>query len=185
MEDSQIIALFFERSELAIYRLSQKYGAYCQHLASNILRSRADAEECVNDTYLAVWNTVPPLKPQSLAGYVCRIARNIAVTRYHSNTAAKRNSYYDTALEELEYCFASADSVEDSFDAKETAKLIDRFLLELEEDSRSMFVRRYYFAQSVGEIASSFGRSSHYVSVKLSRIRNKLKSYLEKEGVML
>ncbi len=185
MEDSKIIELFQKRSELAILQLSLKYGKLCKHMANNILKSQSDAEECVNDTYLVVWNTIPPQKPYSLAGYVCRVARNIAVTRYHQSTAAKRNSYYDTALDELEDCFASGESVEDSFDAKETAKLISSFLQSLEPNDRMMFVRRYYFSDAAADIAARLGKSSHYVSVRLSRIRERLKTYLKQEGVTL
>ena len=117
MEDSKIIALFFARSEQAIAELSNKYGGLCLHVADNILGNRSDAEECVNDAYLGAWNTIPPQKPNPLQSYICKIVRNIAITRYHSNTAAKRNSHYDVALEELEYCLFSPDTPEGTLQA--------------------------------------------------------------------
>ena len=105
MDDSKIIDLFYERSEQAIIELSKKYGAVCTRVANNILNNRQDTEECVNDAYLGAWNTIPPHHPNPLLSYVCRIVRNLAVNRYHANTAAKRNSSYDVALDELENCF--------------------------------------------------------------------------------
>ena len=101
MDDDRIIELFFERSEQAIVELSGKYGSVCSRIAQNILNDQLDSEECVNDAYLVVWNSIPPQRPDSLAGYVCSIVRNIALNKYHRNTAKKRNSVYDVALEEI------------------------------------------------------------------------------------
>ncbi len=185
LEDSKIVDLFLERSEHAIEALSEKYGALCFKLANNILNNRQDAEECVNDAYLGIWNSIPPHDPKPLVSYVCRIVRNCAVSRYHWLTAAKRNSIYDVALDELENCFATGGTVEEAFDARRTAVLIDRFLRALDRDSRVMFVRRYYYADSVSDIAKRLGTGSHQVSVRLYRIRVKLKKYLIREGVSL
>ena len=120
LDDRKIIELFFERSEQAIIELSKKYGSVCERVAFHILNNRQDTEECVNDAYLGVWNTIPPQEPDRLLSYVCRIVRNLAVKKYHKNTAAKRNSIYDVALDELENCFPSSVSVEAVFDANET-----------------------------------------------------------------
>ena len=128
MDDSKIIELFYERSEQAIIELSKKYGAVCTRVANNILNNRQDTEECVNDAYLGAWNTIPPQNPNPLLSYVCRIVRNLAVNRYHATTAAKRDSSYDVALDELENCFSAACSVEDELDAREVARIIDDFL---------------------------------------------------------
>ncbi len=185
LEDSKIIDLFFERSEDAISVLSDKYGALCEKLAVGILKNGRDAEECVNDTYLAVWNSIPPERPQRLISYVCRIARNIATAKYHSNTAEKRNSRYDVALDELEDCFASSESVEECCEANETARAINSFLMRLDSAERVMFVKRYFFAESVSDIAEHFGLTPHAVSVKLFRIRERLKKHLEREGIAL
>ena len=185
MDDRKIIELFRERSEQAIAELADKYGAVCSNIALHILNNRQDAEECVNDTYLGVWNTIPPQNPDPLISYVCRIARNLAIKRYHRNTAAKRNSIYDVALDELENCFPDSHSVEEAFDAAETARIIDAFLETLDRDSRVLFVRRYWYADSIGELAVLFQTGKHNVSVRLSRIREKLKQYLIREGVVL
>ncbi len=185
MDDSRIIELFFERSEQAVFELSEKYGQVCCKMAESILGDSRDAEECVNDAYLAVWNTVPPARPDPLLTYVCRIVRNQAIKRYHSNTAAKRNSAYDIALEEIAECFPSSSSAEEEFEALETSRLINCFLAELDRQSRVMFIRRYWCSDSIEELAARFHTSRHYVSVRLSRIRKKLKEYLGREGVSL
>ena len=185
MDDRKIIALFFARSEQAITELSDKYGKLCKMIAGNILGDSLDAEECVNDTYLAAWNTIPPQKPNPLRTYLCKIARNIAVTRYHANTAQKRNSHYDIALDELEACLFSADNAESHVLAKELSHLLDRFLLDLDKRSRVMFIRRYWYADPVSKIAEDFGMRPNSVSVQLSRTRTKLRKFLIKEGYLL
>ena len=183
MDDKNIIELFYERSEQAITELSKKYGLLCKKVADNILNNHLDAEECVNDAYLAVWNTIPPQNPDSLVSYVCRIVRNQAIKKYHENTALKRNSIYDTSLDELEEVLPSSASVEGELEAKEVSAMIDRFLETLDKQSRIMFIRRYWYSESIEEIALSFKTSKHYISVRLSRIRKALKKHLVKEGV--
>ena len=184
MEDSKIIELFFARSELAITELSAKYGKLCSCIADNILGNAQDAEECVNDAYLGAWNTIPPQRPNPLQAYICKIVRNIAITKYHANTAIKRNHHYDVALDELENCLFSPDTVESSLHAKELSHLLDRFLASLDTRSRVMFVRRYWYADSVTHIADTFQMRPNSVSVQLSRIRTKLRKFLIKEGYM-
>ena len=185
LDDRKIIELFFERSEQAIVELSNKYGSVCTKVAFNILNNKQDTEECVNDAYLGTWNTVPPQNPNPLLSYVCRIVRNLAIKRYHANTAAKRNSIYDVALDELENCFPSFASVEYEFSARETARMIDAFLETLDQKNRIMFVRRYWHSDSIDDLAKLFYTSNHNISVRLSRTREKLKKYLIKEGVTL
>ena len=183
MDDKKIIELFYERSEQAITELSKKYGLLCEKIADNILNNHLDAEECVKDDYLSVLNTIPPQKPDSLLSYVCRIVRNQAIKKYHENTALKRNSIYDTSLDELEEVLPSSASVEGELEAKEVSAMIDRFLETLDKQSRTMFIRRYWYSDSIEEIALSFKTSKHYISVRLSRIRKALKKHLVKEGV--
>jgi len=183
LEDSKIIELFFERSEQAITELSKKYGSICRKVADNVLHNRLDAEECVNDAYLGVWNTIPPQRPDPLLSYVCRIVRNLAIKKYHENTAQKRNSFYDIALDEFEDCIPASLSVEDEIEAKEVSTLINSFLETLDKQSRVMFVRRYWHADSIEDLANLFHTSKHYISVRLSRIRKNLKQYLEKRGI--
>ncbi len=183
MDDSKIIDLFYARSEQAIVELSAKYGKVCNKVAKNILNNILDAEECVNDAYLGAWNTIPPQNPNPLLTYICRIVRNLSIKKYHVNTSVKRNSFYDAALDELEDCIASAESVEAEISAKELTRLIDSFLDTLDAESRMLFVRRYWYSYSVPELAEQFSLKSNTVSVRLSRIRDKLRDYLKKEGV--
>ena len=184
MEDEQILDLFFERSEQAIAELSEKYGAAVRKTAANILHDRQDAEECVSDTWLGAWNTIPPQRPNPLAAYVCRIARNLALKKYRSNTAQKRNGSYDLVLDELAECIPSGVNVEDGFAAKELSAAVSRFLDTLDYDDRFAFVRRYWFADSVSDIAAMMGQKSHRVSVRLYRTRERLHRYLKKEGLL-
>lgn len=185
MEDEKIIDLFFARSERAIGELSGKYGPVCLRLAEGILNDRRDAEECVNDAYLAVWNAIPPEKPERLLPYVCRVTRNLALKKYRAKTALKRNSAYDLALDEIMDCLPAAAGVEEEIDAKEVAGMINAFLGTLEPRDRILFVRRYWYADPLEELARLSHKSRHYVSVRLSRIRGALKQYLIKEGVSL
>ena len=182
MDDSKIIELFFARSEQAISELASKYGKLCLKIAKNILSNTSDAEECVNDTYLGAWNSIPPAKPDPLQAYICRIVRNISIMKYHSNTAVKRNSFYDEALDELEVCLASPLLVEDSVSANELAGLLDSFLDTLGSTDRVIFVRRYWYSDSISDIAERFNMREGTTSVRLSRIRKKLRKYLEREG---
>ena len=185
MEDNKITELFLERSEQAITELSSKYGKALAKISFNILGNAEDAEECVNEAYLAAWNTIPPQNPTSLFTYVCRLTRNVSLTKYSSNTAQKRNSAYDVALEELEQILPDSFSVEGELEAEETAKLLDSFLESLDRESRILFVRRYCYSDTIPELAKRFRTSEHNVSVRLFRLRQKLKKYLSKSGVQL
>lgn len=184
MDDKLIIALFFERSERAVEELSNKYGRMLNALAYNILGDERDAEECVNDTYLSAWNCIPPHQPDALSAYVTAIARNIAISRYHRLTAKKRNSFYDTALDELEACLPATETAESELEAAELQKAINDFLATLSHEDRRIFVLRYYMAQSVADIGQNFGISPKRVSLRLFRIRGKLKKHLMKEGML-
>ncbi len=182
--DSKIIELFYARDEQAIDKLAEKYGKVCHRVATNILKNESDAEECVNDAYLASWNTIPPENPDPLKTYLLRLVRNISTAKYHKNTSQKRNSHYDVALDELEECISThACDLEKERRTRELALLIDGFLDTLDKDSRLMFMCRYWCSDSVSDIAEKFGITPHHVSVRLSRIREKMKKYLEKEGV--
>ena len=184
MEDSRIIRLFFERSEQAIEELNRKYGIAVKKTAANILHDRMDVEECVNDTYLRVWNSIPPHEPNPLVSYVCRIARNLAINRYHTNQAEKRNGDFDLVLDELEECIPSGMDVETEVEAKELGAAINRFLTTLSREDRFLFVRRYWYADSVTDLAAMTGGSANRISVRLFRIREKLKRILMKEGFL-
>ena len=183
LDDRSIVRLFFERSQSAIRELSLKYGKGCRCIALNILGDREDAEEAVSDAYLAVWNTVPPQKPDPLRTYLYRIVRNQALKKYHHDTAKKRDSRYDTALDELEACLPSPDGVESECTARELTALLNRFLGELLPEDRILFVRRYWYGDSVKELAELRQMKPNTVTVRLARLREKLRILLEKEGI--
>ena len=182
LEDSKIIDLFFARSEQAIGELDKAYGSAVRKTAANILCDRLDVEEIVNDTYLGVWNSIPPHRPEPLVSFVCRIARNQAVSRLRGEKAARRNSGFDLVLDELMEFLPSNMDVEADYDRKELMAAINRFLSALDYDDRYIFVRRYWFADSVKEIAVSMKTRENRVSVRLFRLREKLRSTLKKEG---
>lgn len=182
MEDSKIVELFYERSEQAIIELSRKYEKLCKKIAKNILGNNLDAEECVNDAYLGVWNTIPPQNPNPLITYVCKIVRNTAVKKYHNKTAIKRNTSYDVSLDELENCFCELNTAEDEYSLKLLSEEIDKFLDTLDRENRVIFVRRYWYADSITDIAGKVSMSSHNVTARLYRIRENLKKHLKKAG---
>lgn len=184
LEDREIIALFHARCEQAIDELGKKHGAYAKKVAFNILHDAQDAEETVNDTYLAVWNTIPPQNPDPLRTYVCRIARNLAVSRLREKTAEKRNGSYDAALDELAEVLAASETVESACAAAELTAAIDAFLDTVSYDDRYMFMRRYWYGDSVSDIAATMRMGPHRVTVRLSRIRKRLSDYLKKEGLL-
>ena len=186
MDDNTIIELFFARSEQAIRELDSQYGKTFHKLSYNILNSRQDAEECVNDAYLGTWNAIPPARPSPLLAFVCKIVRNLSLTRYHSGRAAKRGGgSYTAALEELQECLASPGSVEGDLEEKELVQIIEDFLETLPAENRVILMRRYWFSDSCGEIAARTGLSEKNVSVRLARIRKQLRYYLQEREVLL
>lgn len=185
MKDGEIIELFFLRSERAISELDLKYGRICRRIAFNILNNLEDAEECTNDTYLGIWNSIPPESPDPLAAYVFKTAKNSALKKYRYNTAKKRNSHYDISLSELEDYIPVAEMKAGTCGEEELKEALESFLDSLDKKSRVMFVKRYWYSEPVKDIAEEFGITENHAAVKLSRIRNKLKAYLEKKGVML
>ena len=182
MEDQLIIKLFLERSENAIRELNLKYGKTCKCLANRFLHNEQDVEECMNDAYLAVWNTIPPQKPSPLSAYVCRIVKNTALKKYRTNTAGKRNHAHDIILEEADEFLSVNETVESEILAKEMSSRINAFLGGIKDKDRVMFVQRYWFCYSVEEIAKAMGVSKNYVTVHLHRTREKLRDYLKSEG---
>ena len=178
MLDEQIIELFFNRSGNAIDELDKKYGKVLHKLSYNILNDRLDVEECLNDSYLGVWNTIPPERPNPLLTYVCKIVRNISLKRYHSKTALKRNSTYDIAMSEVENYILAPNSVESEIEAKELAALIENFLDTLSVENRVIFMRRYWFSDTYKEIADRVGITEKMVSMRLTRIRRKMREFL-------
>ena len=184
MNDQKIIELFFERSEQAIGELDKKYGRICHKVSYNILNNQQDAEECVNDAYLGAWNAIPPAKPDPLLAFVCKIVRNVSLKRREQNTAAKRNSRYDVAMEELENCLASA-GVEEEIAERELTEIIESFLDSLSKENRVIFLRRYWFSDTYADISRRVGLTEKNISVRLTRIRKDLRKYLTERGVLL
>ena len=182
MQEKHIILLLQERNEDAIPALADQYGRKLLRLASNILSSEADVQECINDTYLAVWNTIPPNHPASLSAYVLRVCKNIAVSRLRANTAQKRSSY-EVALDELSEAVGTS-ALEDAVAARELGRAIDRFLDTLNRDNRAIFLRRYWHGDSIAHIAAQYRTRENGISTRLCRIRKKLKDYLTKEGLL-
>ena len=185
MEDQQIIEGLFNRSEEALAQMTAKYERLCYKLAGNILNDAQDCEECVNDAYLGVWNSIPPNRPDSLMAYLCRIVRNLCLKKYRYNTADKRNSQMDVAIEELEGVLSSREDVESQVEASELTETINGFLSQLKQIDRVVFMRRYYFSDSYEEIARRTGISEKNVSVKLNRVRNKMRDFLKARGYVI
>ncbi|MCM1187697.1 MAG: sigma-70 family RNA polymerase sigma factor, partial [bacterium] len=177
-DDEKIIELFFARSEQAIREIDGKYGAICRGLSYNIVNSRQDAEECVNDAYLGAWNAIPPARPDPLLAWLCKIVRNISLKSYYRKVAAKRGSRHAVVLEEIEGCLADPNTVESEIEARELARVIEQFLDTLTAENRVIFMRRYWFCDSCREIAGFTGLTEKNISVRLTRIRQKLKAYL-------
>lgn len=182
MEDLEIIGLLFQRSETAIFALQQKFGGLCRSIISNILTDSRDIEECANDTYLRVWNSIPPQYPVRLDSYLSRIARNVALDRYDYNTASMRNNGLTFAYEELALYLPSR---EENTDALEFRAFINRFLRSLPKASRMMFIRRYWYGESITQIAGALDCSEEKVKSTLFRTRNKLREAMIKEEVYL
>ncbi len=184
MKDIDIIELYFARSEKAIEATDRKYGAYCDVIAHNILYDKQDSEECVNDTYLKVWNSIPPNKPQNLRVYLGKITRNLAINRHKKYTAQKRGKgTADAVFSELEECIPSYVSVEDAMDEILVVRLLEEFLKSQRATKRNIFLRRYWYCEPISKISKDFSVSESKVTSTLYRMRLKLKEYLEKEGI--
>ncbi len=182
MDDLKIIELFFKRNEQAIKETDAKYGKLCYSIAFNILKNREDSEECVNDTYAGVWNAVPPARPNNFMAFVCRIARNLALKRLEYLKREKRSSGVIVSVEELEEILPDERYAPNVTD-EDIGRLISTFLRSQKEDVRNVFIRKYYFFDSIGEIAKLYSFSESKVKNMLFYTRNKLKEYLIKEGV--
>lgn len=182
MTDQTILDLFWQRSEDAIRNTAQKYGIYLTKIAMNILHSYEESEECVNDTYLSAWKQIPPDRPQKFLPYLGRSTRCLALNRYDYLTAQKRNAEFTLLLTELEECLSRPDTVESQYENGELSTAISAFLRSLDSEKRNLFIRRYWFSDSITEIAGRFEISESKVKSTLFRVRKQLKKYLESEG---
>ena len=183
MEDSSIIQLYWERSEQAILETDSKYGRLCRYVAMNILQSPEDGEECVNDAYLGLWNTMPPQRPSRFSVFVSRVTRNLALKKYEYLSAAKRNPEAVCSLSELEDWVSGRDAVEDELENRRVEQAISDFLWRQEEEKRVIFLRRYWYFESIDDICRRSGYSRSKVTSMLHQTRKKLRTYLEKEGI--
>lgn len=182
MEDERIIALYFDRSESAIAETDRKYGRLCFETANKILYSRPDSEECVSDTYLSVWNAIPPTMPQSLRAFLIRITRNISLSKLRKNLAQKRNAALEVSLDELEGILPDS-SISPEADNGLIAEVINEFLDALDTDAKNIFLRKYWFFDTVSEISGRCGFSESKVKSSLMRTRERLRIYLEERGI--
>ena len=183
MDDDRIIELYWEREENAIKETSLKYGRLCSYIARNILSNYEDSEECVNDTYLAVWNVIPDERPNIFSAFISRITRNLALKKYEYISAAKRNPAAITSLEELGDCISGVDSVESEVEKKRIESTIDKFLWEQNEERRNIFIRRYWYFDPIDDICKKTGFTQSKVKSMLYEMRKKLRKYLEREGI--
>lgn len=185
MDDQKIIQLYWNRSEKAITATNAKYGRYCHSIAYHILHSHEDAEECVDETWLQTWNSIPPERPRRLQAFLGKITRNLSLNRYEKESAQKRGGgTIPLILEELAECIPAnhPDSIIDEFAFKD---LLERFLDALPQETCKLFIRRYWYMESIRELSKKFHKSENNINVTLFRTREKLRDYLEKEGVAL
>ena len=185
MDDRRIINLFETRSEQAIDSLDEKYGKLCLQVATNILGSREDALECINDAYLALWNQIPPEKPIFLRAYLLKVVRNIAYDRLDYRSAAQRNSALTVCLHELEDCLLAGDDPDAIGESELIRSVLNNYLYSLKERDRNLFIRRYFLMESCRSIGRDMGMTESAVSTRLSRLRQKLKQKLMEEGIAL
>jgi RNA polymerase sigma-70 factor (ECF subfamily) len=183
MDDLKIVQLYWDRDEQAIPATADKYGSYCTSIAKNILGNKEDAEECVNDTYLNAWNSMPPHRPSVLSTFLGKITRNLSFNRYKHNTADKRGGgELLVVLDELADCVSGKDDMEQEFDHQELVKAINAFLDTLPRGKRSIFICRYWYTDSISDIANRHGMKDGAVSMTLNRLRANLHDYLLERG---
>lgn len=183
MEDEAIVTLYWQRSEEAIAQTDQKYGRYCHAIAYNILQDHQDSDECVNDTYLSLWEIIPPRRPSLLSALLAKITRNHALDRCKYNRAEKRGGgQVALALDELSECVGKSE--EDYLEGRALTELLNSFLTDLPQKSREVFLLRYWYLCSVKQIGDKLGLSESYVKMTLLRSRKQLRALLEKEGIL-
>ncbi len=186
MDDRRIVELFLERSEEAILETDIKYGRYCHKIAFNVLGNDEDSEECVNDAYMRAWGSIPPNEPDSMASYIGRITRNLALDKLRQKQSDKRgNGEVPVVLDELAECVSGHDELERRQDSAEIAAAIDSFLDELNSVERGVFMRRYWMMEPIADVANRYDISVSKTTTMLFRLRNRLKKHFMKEGIPL
>ena len=182
-EDSRIIELYFERNESAVAETDKKYGAYCMTVSKNILGNEEDAKECLNDTYLAAWNSIPPKIPEKLSLFLGKITRNLSLNRFRKNEAKKRGGgTADIVFDEIGEIISGSDNPEEKFERKEIIGAVNEFLRTLPEEKRSIFICRYWYFDSIEDIAARFGKKESGIYSSLERTRKNLWKYLSERG---
>lgn len=183
MTDEKIIQLFFQRNEVAIEETYKKYGSYCFKIANNILNNIEDSEECLNDTWMKVWDSIPPTHPLHFNLFLAKIVRNLSINKYRAKYADKRGKgEIALVLDELEECIAGRSDIEAHYVAGELQSTINKFIRGLPEKEGNVFIRRYYYADSIKDISNQYHISENNIRVMLNRTRKKLRIRLEKEG---
>ena len=183
MEDGKIIGLFWERDERALVETQVKYGRLCMATARRVLADERDAEECISDACMNAWKTIPPKRPESLGAYLVRITRTLALDRYDYNHAGKRCSALESSYDELEECLGFRDNVEEALDKRDFERVLNEFLHRQSEDARRYFIRRYWYGETIREIAQACHVREEKVKVSISRTRKRLQEVLGKEGI--
>ncbi len=182
MDDSAIIELYWNRNENAIDETNRKYGGYCFAIANGILNSKEDSDECVNDTWLRAWNVIPPKKPERFRIFLAKITRNLSFDKYKRKHTAKRSGEMLYILEELSECVSGGNTTDQELDMMLLSESINAFLNTVSDRDRTVFLRRYFYAQPVGKIAEDMGITANNASAVLLRTRNRLRVHLQKEG---
>lgn len=184
MKERQIVALYWERNPRALLESQRQYGGYCYQIAWNVLENREDSDECVNDTWMRAWNAMPPQRPSRLSLFLGRITRNLALDRWREKRAERRGSGRTAlALEELSECLTKGDSTWQEVEAHELTEAVSRFLETLPAPDRQLFLGRYWYCRSIGELSAIFSLRESAVKTRLFRLRGKLREFLEKEGI--
>lgn len=186
-KQEEIVALLFERNEEVLEQISVQYGCLYKGILRQILNNPEDISECENDVLLAVWNSIPPNRPNNFSAYICKLARNVSVNRFKYNNRAKRSSGYTLVVEELCECIPdnSTEKEYNKVEREEINEIISNFVRELDAETRVLFVRRYFYLESVASLAERFEIPENRISVKLFRARNKLQDVFRKEGIAL
>ena len=186
MDDVRIVEMLWQRDDGALSELKVKHERLILSVAQKVLKNREDSEECLNDTLLAAWNSIPPAKPKNLGAFLCKIARNLSLKKWRSKTAEKRGGKgFYCLVSELDECISDGKTVDEAVNEKQLAAIIDSFLRSLDADERDLFILRYFYFYSVTSLSEKFGFSKSKVKTQLYRTRQKLSIRLQKEGVMV
>ncbi len=184
MEDVQIVDMFWNRDQEVIAVVQQQYGGLCRQVAYQILNDREESEECENDAYLRAWNAIPPQRPNRFSVWLCRVVRNLALDRYRARQAAKRGGgEFQLVLHELEACLPAPSGTETAYEGRRITQVLEQFVRALPVEQRGVFLRRYWYADPVAKIAAGYGMSESKVKSMLSRIRGRLRIFLQEEGI--